>query len=38
MSAYTMSELTAYYLGLTDHCADIEKYGLPQSQHLTSAE
>ena len=38
MSAYTMSELTAYYLGLTDRCADVEKYGLPESQHLTSAE
>ncbi len=29
----TFSELDAYYTGLTDRCEDVEKYGLPKSQH-----
>ncbi len=38
MSKASMSELTAYYLGLTDYCEDVKKYGLPESQHLKKAE
>ena len=30
----TLSELDAYYLGLTDSCADVEKWGLAQSTHI----
>lgn len=31
---HMFSEVDAYYAGLTDTCADVEKYGLGKSQHI----
>ncbi len=33
LSQFTLSEISAYYLGLADHCGDVEKYGLRVSQY-----
>ncbi len=33
LSQLTLSEISAYYLGLTDHCGDVEGYGLRVSQY-----
>ncbi|MBQ6295566.1 MAG: hypothetical protein IJQ41_03200, partial [Firmicutes bacterium] len=32
---HAFSEVDAYYAGLTDHCEDVEAYGLGKSQHRT---
>ena len=30
----TFSDLDAYYVGLTDSCADVEKWGLGKSSYV----
>ena len=32
---HAFSDVDAYYAGLTDHCEDVEAYGLGKSQHRT---
>ena len=32
---HVFSDVDAYYAGLTDHCEDVEAYGLGKSQHRT---